>query len=322
MAEPTSRGGAPSPSAWAAPDSRVEEPAATAVPVPGLAARPQGSRGRRGPETPVPLRPMTVGDRVDGALRILELAPATVVALAAVALVPVHLATAVGLSGRILNAAPEWDAMFGRPLVTVLTEEGSTVGIAFVLVALESLALSFVTAGVTILVTGWYVGIPRSAGHLIRSAAARLPALAAAWFLVHLAEALFAIALVVPALLPMIWFALVAPVIAVEGRGPIAALRRSFDLTKRSLSIVAGTCLLVAFIDLLLRASLAGIALVFVETDLAAGRAIVAVIALIVRLVTVPFVAGAAAMLYLDLRVRLEGLDITLAADERLPVGP
>jgi hypothetical protein len=116
----------------------------------------------------------------------------------------------------------------------------------------------------------------------------------------------------------MTWFAVVVPVIGVEGVGPWRAMGRSFSLTKRAFASTALTCVLVAVIDLFLRFALTTISLGFGE--LPAGWAVAAVFNTASRLVTIPFVAGCATLLYLDLRVRLEGLDIELAAADRFPL--
>jgi hypothetical protein len=56
---------------------------------------------------------------------------------------------------------------------------------------------------------------------------------------------------------------------------------------------------------------------VYLELDLPAAWAVNTAVAAAALLVTVPFVAGVATLLYLDLRVRTEGLDIELAAARR-----
>jgi hypothetical protein len=311
---------------WVAPDGRVDDVATpvVAAPVPGPAASgaPVAARGAaRPPDVPVPLRPMTTGDRLDGAFRILRLAPATVVTLAALAVVPVQLLSVVLLPGAPDPGRAPFEPMLGRAVVTILADDDADrIVRGLVLMALESIALSFVTAGITLLLVGWYTGSRRTTGDVVAGAARRLPALTVAWVLVHLAEVTLGVALVVPALLAMAWGAVAAPIVAAEGRGGGASVRRSFALARRSFAPVLGTCLAVALVDLVLRGALTAVAAAYAGSELPAYRAAVVAVSMAVRLVTVPFVAGAAALLYLDLRVRLEGLDIELAAQERFPV--
>lgn len=273
---------------------------------------------RSRPEVPVPLRALTIGDRLDGALRILKLAPATVITLAAVAVVPVQL-----LAATLLRNAPSasLEAVFGRPLVTLFVDDlGGRTGVALFLVLLDSLSVSFVAVGLVSLVTGWHLGVRRPTADVLRAASSRLPAVAAVWVLVHLAEVAFGLVFVLTALLPMTWFAVAAPVLGAEGHGPWTTLGRSFHLTKRAFPLVLGTCLLVALVDVVLRFTLTAVGGFYVDAGWPAGWAVSTAVALGARLVTVPFVAGCAVLLYLDLRVRLEGLDIELAAADRFPV--
>jgi hypothetical protein len=308
------------PTAWAVPDSRPEDaaPRVVAAAGPPVPAREEPD----GVDAPVSLRPLRTTDLVDGAMGVLKAAPATVVAVAAVAVLPVQLLSALVLDGPASSGRTEWDAALGRPLVSLLADEVADAPRALALLAVESLALSFVAAGTTVLVTAWLAGRRPGTAEVIGAAARRMPTLALVWVLAHLAQAAFGIVLVLPALLPIAWFAVAVPVAVAEGVGAPAALRRSFELSRRAFGRVVGTCLLVAFVDLLLRASLAAAVAAYVEVELPAGRAVLVAAGVLIRFVTVPFVAGAATLLYLDLRVRLEGLDIEVAAEERFPVGP
>lgn len=306
------------PAAWVAPDARADESPVVVVAVGGHPPAPHVQAGR-GWEVPVPLRPFSIADRLDGSLRILKLAPATVLTLAAVAVVPVQLVIALSLRGASpADGFEQFDAVFGRALLTILSDgRGELVVVGILLVLLETLSVSLVAAGLTVLVAGWYTGQPPTTTEVLTAAVSRLPALVGAWVLVHLAEAACGVVLLVPALVPMTLFAVAAPVVASERLGAWRALRRSSQLTRRAFPLVLGTCLLVAVVDFLLRFSLTAIGVVYASSGGPAGWVVAAVVGLAARLVTVPFVAGTAALLYLDLRVRLEGLDIELAAADR-----
>src|SRR5690606_40516043 len=114
-------------------------------------------------------------------------------------------------------------------------------------------------------------------------------------------------------------FAVVTPVVAVERAGTVAALRRSADLCRRRPATVLGACLSIAAADLVLRGVLSLSAALWVGADLGGGGAVAAVVGVAARLVTVPMVAGAITLLYLELRVRVEGFDLDVAADELWP---
>ena len=105
-----------------------------------------------------------------------------------------------------------------------------------------------------------------------------------------------------------------SPAIAVERIGPLAGVRRSWRLTRARYGAVLGAAILVGVIDAVLTVALGGVGLALSLLpygwigDVACQAAS--------SLVTVPFVAGATTLVYLDLRIRTEGLDLELAVAE------
>jgi hypothetical protein len=306
----------PEPEAWVAPDTQPEAPPVPAAAAPAVHRRRGAGAGAGRPEVPVALRPLGAAEKLDAALRILKLAPATVLTLTAVAVVPVELlATAV----LRLDDDPLPRAVFGAPIASAFTDDtGAGAAVPLVFFVLDALALAWVAAGLSQLVTGWHVGRRDDAATLLRRGVQRLPALLLAVVLVHLAEGVGLVALVVGALVPMAWFALVAPVIGAERLGAVAAMGRSFSLTKRAFVTVLATGILVAAVAAALRIALAGLGALALASSFPGDWVLVTAIGIAVRLVLEPLVAGTAVLLYLDLRVRHEGLDIELAAIERL----
>jgi hypothetical protein len=321
MADPTS-GGAGSGAVWAIPDSQALDAdpsgpaAASGTPRRGWtpAAPPAAP-----PPVPVDLRPLTALERVDGGLRVLKLAPATMVAIAACTVVPVQLLGALVPDDPAHPADPMLVAWLGRGAAITFAEDSDRAALGVALLALESLALAVATAATAVLVGGWYAGRRPSTREVLAAAGSRLPALAAAWAVVHLAEAAGSILLGVGAVVAMVLFAVVSPVLAAEGVGPVAALRRSVALTKRRPAMVLGACVTIALADVALRGALSASALFWDDLGLPAPDAVAAAIAVGARLVTVPMVAGAIVLLHLELRVRVEGLDLDVAARELWP---
>jgi hypothetical protein len=235
--------------------------------------------------------------------------------VAAVVIVPTQI-----LVGYLTRDAVE-DLDIGGTFTGILNSAGSDdvqtgfgSDLFFLGLLVDGLTLAFVTAAVARLVAGWYTGRPIGFGPLVTGVLRRSWALAIAWVLVHLVEGVFAFALFVPALVPMTWYAVVTPVIACEGVGPLRAMRRSFRLCKRRFGAVLGICLLAALIDAALSSALTTVGAIYVSLDLPAGWVVNTVVAAAALLVTTPFLGGVATLLYLDLRVRTEGLDIELAA--------
>jgi hypothetical protein len=119
----------------------------------------------------------------------------------------------------------------------------------------------------------------------------------------------------------MTWFLVTAPVIGAERLGPIAAMRRSARLVGRRFWPVLGLALLSGIV-----ATLFGYALSLIPTVLSLlvgtagfGWLLTAAAGTLSALITMPVVAGTSVLIYLDLRVRTEGLDIELDAIDAFP---
>jgi hypothetical protein len=120
-------------------------------------------------------------------------------------------------------------------------------------------------------------------------------------------------------------FSLAAPVVVLENQGPAAALRRSLRLVRRSFWRVFGifllTLLIVSIASVVLQVPFSlierftgGSAQLF---GLAGHRTVAAVLitavgSIVAGAVTRPISAGVTVLLYLDLRMRKEGLDLAL----------
>jgi hypothetical protein len=109
-------------------------------------------------------------------------------------------------------------------------------------------------------------------------------------------------------------------IIVLETAGPVRAMRRSFALTRGAASFwrILGIRLLTAFIAGI-AGSILSVPLVAVGTMVAFGSEaawtltiVQAVSVLIQSVLTTPFVAGVDSMLYVDQRIRREGLDVQL----------
>ena len=130
---------------------------------------------------------------------------------------------------------------------------------------------------------------------------------------VHLAE-LVGSFVAIGSIVFMAFFLVVAPAIALEGLGAMKGLKRSWSLTSRRLLPVMGVGVASGIVAYVLGQALSALpdfAGLLVGLDvgwiiLAAGRAATG-------LVVGPIIALTAVLCYLDLRVRLEGLDLELA---------
>ena len=292
---------------WLAPDARPEEPARPVLP----AGR--DVEAAVDVPSPVPIRPMTRADVLDGAIAVIKAAPRTVITVAAAVLVPLELVTAWvqrdSLSDRgfadVINAATSTSSS-----TDVRINAGS-----IVLFVLSGLALSLVTGAVAALMRGWLADTAPTAGDALRASLRCAPALIGAWFIVHLAEALAAVMLLLPLLLVMPLFLATAPAIVFERLGAWAGVRRSWRLGTAQYGAVLAAAILTAIVSSVLTLALSGLSVAF--SFLSFAWVIDAVCRAASGLVTVPFVGAAATLVYLDVRIRSEGLDLELDFAER-----
>jgi len=258
---------------------------------------------------------MTMSDLLDGAFAIIKRAPATIVGLTALFVVPIQVLAAFlgrGVEGFDLDEALQQT----NTTFEIGAQPNGWSG--FVLQLGSMLALVVLAAAIARLVSAWYVGHDLSRGDLLRGTLPIAWPLLASWFLVHVLEGISILGLGVLPLAVMTWFLVTAPVIGAERLGPIRAMRRSARLVQRRFWNVLGAALLGMLVEMLFNSAvslLPEFVSFFVGTE-GIAWVLPAVVGVVSQLVTMPFVASLTVLIYLDLRVRTEGLDLELRAGE------
>lgn len=299
---------------WAAPGETAPQPAPTpsapastdasdAVPATRDGARPLL------PPPPLPLRPMTIPDLLDGAFAIVKRRPRDVFVLAVAFVVPVEVLSALllrdVLSGDLFPA--EDAGTFDGPFAGLDTTLASF--------AIGAISLALLAGALAHMVAAWYDGCDLPPGTVIRHTLRRSPALLVGVVVVHVLEVVGLIGLIVGAYFVMALLHVVSPVIVAEGVGPFRAIARSMRLTSSRF----GTSLIVPSLVGLIGALvgfgfqlLPELAAIVIPDDWVwLARATGQTLA---QLVVVPFTAGVAVLYHLDLRIRSEGFDIETRA--------
>jgi hypothetical protein len=267
------------------------------------------------------LHPMTVADILDGAFSIVKARPARIFGITALFVVPVHLIAAF-LQRNTLGGVGVFDLLETEDPVVVADANRTGGGevLASILVwVVPALALTFVAAAIARLVGAWSAGHDMAAGDLLRTVGRKSWTLLAAFVVVHVAEAVSLLGCYIGIVFVMPLFAVTAPVVGAEGLGPMQAVRRAVNLASRRYWPVLGVSWLIGITAFLLANALGGLPQFLVAwfgTELAwpllaAGNILGAII-------STPFVAAATVLLYLDLRIRTEGLDLEMSARELL----
>jgi hypothetical protein len=257
---------------------------------------------------------MNLADVLDGAFKLYKANAKALIAITAAFVVPVQL----------LAAYLRRDLFGGQGLLSVMNDSSAVSdggaefgGNAGMLLAIGAtvLVLPFVAGAVSRVVAASYLGEELSPGDALRATGRRWWALTAAWILVHVLEALALVACIVPFFFVMPLFVAVAPAIVVERLGPVRGMKRSARLIKPRLFPVLG----IAVVSGLL-ASAVGAALGFIPQTVALlvglrwGWLLLAAGEILVGIVTTPFVAIVATLVYFDGRIRTEGLDLAVMA--------
>jgi len=309
--------------AWAAPEAvaptapiEATGPIVTGAPDPQPAVADPAAEAV--PDLPVPLRPMTMGDLLDGGFDVLRAAPRTVLALAAVFIVPVQLVVA------FLNrdALADLDQLIEESLAgsgTTTTTAGQTWGSLLSTVG-GSVGQTLIAAGIAVMVTHWYAGSSPGLKAVLLRLWRRSPALLGGWFFVHVLEVAGFFTLGIGTVVAMALFLVTAPAIVVEEIGPFAGMGRSARLAGGRFWPALGFALLSGLVASVLGQVLGiGPQLLGLVLGPDLGWIALGVGAIITQMVSTTVVGAATVLFYLDLRIRREGLDLAYAADRHLP---
>lgn len=168
--------------------------------------------------------------------------------------------------------------------------------------------------GLAILMRRWMEGDDPSAATILRDTLRRLPGIVALWLIALLLKSLGAAICLVGLLLFVPHLSLLAPVMAFErGRG-IRALARSRELVNRAPERVLFLTVVAPVFSILVPWALEAGA----DRGISTVESFSTVMGLVATLVLVVARSSATTLLYLDIRVRTEGLDLALRAPQAL----
>jgi hypothetical protein len=312
---------------------------------PGHGPPPPGPGPRYGDSAPkpgvIPLRPLGLGEILDGSFATIRHNPKATLGIAAIIMTISAVITST-LTLNLVNVAGLGNHPTPHQLEHFLGQLIPVLGVTVLL----TLIVQAVLAGLLAPVIAREVSGQRiSAGDAWRAAAPRLPSVLLATLLVVLAglgpllvlgvilliafaagapAAVYAVIGVPGFLLAVvlsIWFStmfsLVTPVVVLERERPGAALARSWRLVRRSFWRVFGI-LLLASIIVAVASAILQLPFTFLSTlfggaaGFSAGTVIAVVGTIAAGTVTRPISAAVTVLLYVDMRIRKEGLDLAL----------
>jgi hypothetical protein len=279
----------------------------------------------------IPLRPLDVGDILDGTFGTIRRNPRAVIGLSAL-LVTVQEVLAVGAQIGTGDVPTAFGVLPGQASLQLVGGIGAVLSLV-----LSTVVSAVLTGMIAVVVSEDIFGRRVTAGDVWRRVRARIWALAGASLIAGLLPFAGLLFLLVPGGVPVavvtlavpgaiFWasLSLTTPALMLERLGPIRALRRSWRLAFRgfwrvwgirTLSVLLGWVmqglLLIPFAAL---GALLAYALGAQSDDRLPLIAVASVVlgSILGGIIAQPFLAGVLALLYVDRRMRAEGLDIVI----------
>ncbi|WP_131765655.1 proline-rich domain-containing protein [Candidatus Protofrankia californiensis] len=259
----------------------------------------------------IPLRPLAVGEILDGAFSALRRSPGATIGLTLGATTVAQIITII---------------------LTAIGQRGSS-GVA-VLCGVVNVIINFVvaialTGALSVAVSELTLGSKVKIGEVLQRVRPRLAGLAGLSIVVTLLTLLGLIGLLIGAVFVAVALVLSTPAFVLEGGTINTAMRRSWTLVRgawwRTFGILLLTGIIVTVVVSVLTVVI-GVAFAAggdsmtdpVTGDLTGtGLVFTAIVDIIISIAIMPIMAGVVVLLYIDRRIRLEGLDMTLAQAAR-----
>ena len=253
----------------------------------------------------------------DEAITFLRIRPAVMFTVAFIVLLPLRLVAGLLPGSSLRDARPDQliDILVGN-----LGAPGA-VAAAFATLAAESVALFSVGAIYGKLLASWYSNRAPLASDVLVWSVKRSPVLLLTWGLTHAGLLLFgSLTGGIGGVVLAIFFLVVAPVFGAEDAGIRTAIRRSTSLVSPrffaclTFFVLVGAGGQIMRLVLRLLPTILGIELLPVPSWIVGG-----VFDLAATTVMIAFTASASTILYLDLRIRQEGIDLDMAMARTFP---
>jgi hypothetical protein len=266
------------------------------------------------------LRPLRVGEILDAGIKVYLRNARTLMGLTALVVVPFQVLSALVLISTVTfgseiphSSVPTFSA---RPAA----DHATSVGANAVLTVTGALIGILTTAACVKAVSDIYLDQPAEIASSLRFVVRRLGSLVWLQIMAAVLLTLAFIALVIPGVWLYAAWSVATPALLIEGRGGWAALRRSFRLVRGRWWPTAAVLIVSAIITSVVGGAISGL---LISLFVAGGSGSVVLVATLVSLagavsaiLTRPFSAAIRTILYYDLRVRHEGYDVELLAEQ------
>ncbi len=287
----------------------TDQPRAEAPDAPALPGAAQAPR-----ERPLPLRQMGIGELVDGAIKLYRRDWLVLIGISAFVLIPITFIQ-VWVTQNMVVAVDEFATLEELGAVT-----SQIILLTLVFFAVQILIVQpYLVAAISRAAADAYLGEPVTLGRTLRYALSRLPAILWISIITSVVTIIGFILLIIPGIIAVVRLTLAPAVLVVEDVRGTKAVARSWRLTHGHSWRVLGTLILSGLI------SAFGAAIIQIPAEFAAGALgpdgwpISALGSAVASALITPFSLLIVVLLYFDLRVRKEGYDIEVMAQELAP---
>jgi hypothetical protein len=261
------------------------------------------------------LRPLSVGEIIDVAIKIWRRNLATLARIVFVVVAPVEILSALIQASVSTGEIQKFDAA-GNTTINTGAAAAWAAGM-FTAQLLSAVAFLIASAAVLRAVSVAYLGGTPEWRESLKAATGRLRSLLWLGFLMFGGLVLSAVALILPAIWLGVAWSVAFPVLIAEGQRGTKALGRTFGLVKGRWWPTFGALFLAFlfqfFLGLVLGIPL-GIVTFTMDRNSAVALVITTVINVLSSVITTPFMAAVLVLIYFDLRVRKEGFDLEVMA--------
>jgi hypothetical protein len=270
------------------------------------------------------LRPLSVGEILDAGINIYRRNARTLIVLSAIVVVPFQILSAVVTLSTVSTSSevPRGLSAFGN---VGRADHAASAG-GDVIVSIIGLVVGLlVTAACVKAVSDAYMDREADAGVSLRFAGRRIGSLLWLELLLIVLLGLAFVAFIIPGIWLYAAWSVATPALMIEGVRGRRALGRSYGLVRGrwwpTAGVVLVTNLILSIVGGVIAAVLAGIVLSGATHSVLSTVFLASLAQAVASVVTQPFQAAVITVLYYDLRVRHEGYDVELLA-EQLGIAP
>ncbi len=264
------------------------------------------------------LRPLRVGEILDAGIKVYARNVRTLMGLTAAIVIPFQTLSAVVLLSTVSTGSEIPHQGFASIGSTRSSAHAVSLGANAVLTITSALVTVLTTAACVKAVSDAYLDHPTGIGISLRFALRRLLSLLWLAILTAVLLVLAFLLLVVPGVWLYAAWSVATPALLIEGCGARSALGRSFRLVRGRWRPTAGVLIVSEVMTVLLGGAIQALLLGIFLTggSVVVVAALVSLAAAVSAVLTRPFVAAIRTVLYYDLRVRKEGYDVELLAEQ------